>query len=325
LWYTLDIRLYAINLQDTEKGYCTMHTTHHDDNAAEKRVWRIGLTAGIALFALGMLAAAWWDLPLDAALYSPTNGAAIGMECFGWYPIYLPTVLWLLLTALAPGRKPWLRVVCPVAAVGGAGYMAWNSAANLIRRGVSVAAAVTVTAAVWCVLAVGLALLLREVRRRGEGLRLRLCFAFGWATVYLAAQTVCINVLKLLWNRVRFDSMLAEGSFAPYTPWTHPFGNGGTSFPSGHTACACGIFVLILLCDVLPRWNKHRTALWAVCWAYVALMALSRLVMGRHFLSDTLMAAFVMTVLFFAITKSRYYRRAYQALGRRLHAAAQGH
>ena len=38
-----------------------------------------------------------------------------------------------------------------------------------------------------------------------------------------------------------------------------PFGNGGSSFPSGHTAAACSVFILTLACDVCLKWNRRRT------------------------------------------------------------------
>ena len=46
----------------------------------------IGL--GVVLFAAGMAAAYLWDLPIDTALHSPQNFAAIFMETMGFYPLY---------------------------------------------------------------------------------------------------------------------------------------------------------------------------------------------------------------------------------------------
>ena len=98
------------------------------------------------------------------------------------------------------------------------------------------------------------------------------------------------------------------GAFAQFTSWMQPFGNGGSSFPSGHTAAACSVFILTLACDVCLKWNRRRTLVWALCWAYVAFMALCRLVIGRHYLSDTLAAAFVMLLLYLGMRKTKWYR-----------------
>lgn len=152
--------------------------------------------------------------------------------------------------------------------------------------------------------------LARAVRRRGTG---RLRFACFWGTVYFILELAVIGLLKLVWARTRFDDMLAAGDFSRFTSWLRPFGQGGTSFPSGHTASACGIFALLIVCDVSVRFARRRGLIWAVCWAYVAGMALSRMVMGRHFLSDTVMAAGVMALLFVALTHMGAYRRSLAA------------
>ena len=130
----------------------------------------------------------------------------------------------------------------------------------------------------------------------------------------LLAGLAAINIIKAVWQRTRFDDMLTaagggfEGAFAQFTSWMQPFGNGGSSFPSGHTAAACSVFILTLACDVCLKWNRRRTLVWALCWAYVAFMALCRLVIGRHYLSDTLAAAFVMLLLYLGMRKTKWYR-----------------
>ena len=68
------------------------------------------------------------------------------------------------------------------------------------------------------------------------------------------------------------------------------------------------IYYLALACDVCLKWNRRRTLVWALCWAYVAFMALCRLVIGRHYLSDTLAAAFVMLLLYLGMRKTKWYR-----------------
>lgn len=268
---------------------------------------------GLVLFAAGMAAGALWDLALDEWLHSPGSAPAIFMEAFGWYPLYLPPLLWLGTVVWRKSRPGWMRAgaaLCGAAAVGVMGYMSLH---YLGKR--QVAAAWPLLILVWAVMLAGAFALLALARRRGPAFAKKLHFAVWWGTVYMALNNIFINALKLLWNRTRFDDMLAAGDFSAFTSWLHPLGNGGTSFPSGHTAAACSIFVLVLLCDVFPGWHKRRLLVWAACWAYVGGMALSRLVMGRHFLSDTVMAAFVMTVLFLLMTKSKWYKASVARLG----------
>ena len=134
--------------------------------------------------------------------------------------------------------------------------------------------------------------------------------AFGWFPQYLPAVVLCVCIAL---DGARSMPLRAagggfEGAFAQFTSWMQPFGNGGSSFPSGHTAAACSVFILTLACDVCLKWNRRRTLVWALCWAYVAFMALCRLVIGRHYLSDTLAAAFVMLLLYLGMRKTKWYR-----------------
>lgn len=279
-------------------------------NMVRRAFTRPAFWAGLALFAAGMTAGAVWDLPLDHALYSPASLPAILMEAFGYYPLYLPAA-GLALCAAADQRiaPPW-RVLCGAAALAGCAALAAHSFSVLRRRGAPVP--MLFTCAVWLVLAVGGALALRYACVSAARLG-RLRFACFWGTVYFILELAVIGLLKLVWARTRFDDMLAAGDFSRFTSWLRPFGQGGTSFPSGHTASACGIFALLIVCDVSVRFARRRGLIWAVCWAYVAGMALSRMVMGRHFLSDTVMAAGVMALLFVALTHMGAYRRSLAA------------
>ncbi len=264
------------------------------------------IVLGLVLFAAGMAAGALWDLALDEWLHSPGSVPGILMEAFGWYPLYLPALLWLG-TVLWRGANPlWMRLGAALAATAAMGVMCYMSLHYLGKR--QTPNALLLVCGVWtAVFAAAFALLLLA-RRRGPAFSRKLHFAVWWGTVYMVLNNIFINALKVVWNRTRFDDMLAAGDFAAFTSWLHPLGNGGTSFPSGHTAAACSVFILVLLCDVFPGWHKRRGLVWAACWAYVGGMALSRLIMGRHFLSDTVMAAFVMTVLFLGMTKSKWYK-----------------
>lgn len=62
----------------------------------------------------------------------------------------------------------------------------------------------------------------------------------------------------------------------------------GLSFPSGHamgTTIAYGVLLLIAISYVRPRWRHWLVLLYA---GWIALMALSRMMLGVHYLSDVL-------------------------------------
>ncbi len=271
------------------------------------------LALGIVLLILGLGAGALWDLPIDQAVHSPANLAAILMECFGFYPLYLPLLLLCASLGGDAARPLSLRWGCGLGAAGITGGLLLYSLSHLEKRGVE--HSLLWALGVWCVL-LALYWILRSMERaRTDAWRRRERFVLFWGSVYMVMNLALVNLLKWVWNRTRFDDMLAAGDFSAFTSWLEPFGSGGSSFPSGHTAAACGVFVLVLLCDIWPAWHRRRTVIWAACWAYVAGMAVSRLVMGRHFLSDTVAAAALMSALFWAMTRSRAYQRSLQQLG----------
>lgn len=270
----------------------------------------IPAAAGLLLFCAGMAAGAVWDLQINQALYSPPQPLTVFMESFGFYPLYLPALLWMLTAALR-AEKTAVRTACLAVCAGGAAGLWAYSAHELEKRDVPVLAPCL---AVWAILSLLAALYARMLRSGPPALGARLGFAMGAGFAYLAAQTAVINLLKVFWARTRFDDMLAAGDFSQFTAWFRPLGNGGSSFPSGHTAAACGVFALIFVCDALPAWGRRRAPVWAACWAYVALMAVCRVMIGRHYMTDTLAAAFVMTLLLFAMRASTLYRRRLAAL-----------
>ena len=271
------------------------------------------LTLGIVLLILGLAAGALWDLPIDQAVHSPANRAAILMECFGFYPLYLPLLLLCASLSGDAARPAPLRWGCGLGAAGIIGGLLWYSLSHLEKRGVE--HSLLWTLGIWCVLLALYGILRSMERTHTDAWRRRERFVLFWGSIYMVMNLALVNLLKWVWDRARFDDMLAAGDFSAFTSWLEPFGNGGSSFPSGHTAAACGVFVLVLLCDVWPAWHRRRTVIWAACWAYVAGMAVSRLVMGRHFLSDTVAAAALMSALFLAMTRCRAYRRSLQQLG----------
>jgi undecaprenyl-diphosphatase len=107
--------------------------------------------------------------------------------------------------------------------------------------------------------------------------------AHYWLVVVLAAVPggMLLNVaLKHVFHRARpslEDPLLTLSTY---------------SFPSGHTAAAT-VFYGLIACFLLSRvkaWPA-RTAIVMACCSMVALVALSRMYLGVHYLSDVLAAA----------------------------------
>jgi undecaprenyl-diphosphatase len=93
----------------------------------------------------------------------------------------------------------------------------------------------------------------------------------------VVTSEVCIGGLKTLYDRPRPPGSMIETS--------------GASFPSGHAIAATvtGFWIVIALVPPTPaRW---RFAAWAVGFAFV--MALSRVYLSAHWLSDVVAGAFL--------------------------------
>lgn len=134
-----------------------------------------------------------------------------------------------------------------------------------------------------------------------------------FSLVFMVSALIVMQIMKMLWGRMRYRDMLAVGSTEGFTPWyVVNIGNGEEtykSFPSGHTSSAANIFILAALCDVVPKLNnfKARAIVNASCFAFVALTAVSRIVNCAHFLSDVLAGGYI-TYLIFVLVRFLFFR-----------------
>lgn len=122
----------------------------------------------------------------------------------------------------------------------------------------------------------------------------------------MAAQLLTVEGMKYLWGRVRFRDLIAQGSYDAFTPWYKINGiNGNKSFPSGHTAGA-GMSFLIMLLPFISEKLKNKTSLcFAVPFIYTSVVAVTRLMMGAHYLSDVAMGG-IISFTFVLISISLY-------------------
>ncbi len=108
---------------------------------------------------------------------------------------------------------------------------------------------------------------------------------------------VVISVLKSLWGRIRFREMWAIGEkFELFMPWYKPGGravsDGYKSFPSGHTSNAALLFMVYYLFAALDK-KKIKTGVKIAAVAWIAVVMLSRILCGAHFLTDVCAGAMI--------------------------------
>lgn len=137
----------------------------------------------------------------------------------------------------------------------------------------------------WVLLAACLVVLFLGKRRRR---RLRALRPLAWAVVLLAVAypLVLTQAIKYFWGRVRFVNLAAD--LSDYTPFYVPAGVGaGLSFPSGHTAMG---FLPAPIPFYLAARGRRLSALVCglVVLAYGLVVAWGRMVLGAHYLTDTL-------------------------------------
>ena len=272
-----------------------------------KRSFSSSFTAAVLFVLIAVLAAAAWvDLPLSQALYSPNQTWAVYFEAMGFYPFYFPALLWLLGLANDAEVKGSIRTLCTAAFTAATALMAYSSYHHLETRGVAMA--FLPVCIVWTILLFGYVFLLAAESRCSAAWRKRERFGFFWGTVYMLIGNIVIHALKPIWNRARFDEMAQQMDFSGFTPWYQPFGAGGTSFPSGHTAAACGLIFLVFICDAFPQYRKYRKFILVLCSVYIAAMAASRIVIGRHFFFFTVAPCLIMAGIFLLMRRSKMYR-----------------
>lgn len=124
--------------------------------------------------------------------------------------------------------------------------------------------------------------------------------------VALALSQIMTTFMKKIWSRQRFRNM-PENDYSGFSNWYKPNwfkkGNGGAfvsdyagaedsdafkSFPSGHTSAAAMSFLVIMLPELFDKLKKYKVWFYVIPAIYTVAVALSRIVLRAHFLSDVL-------------------------------------
>jgi len=259
-----------------------------------------------------MVLATLWDLPISEHLYNPTNGFAIMMEVMGWWPFLFPPLMlsWYYITLPKAGeeisrRKIFGIILCLIFTFS----LFWCGFIFMLIRDWTTGV-VDIHTYLWLAAVLLLVMLTGLLVSKTPAHKRRVIWFVGWAgTVLAGVNLVVITALKLIWQRTRFDTLVLEGSYADFTSWFQPFANGGDSFPSGHVADAVSLLLLISLCDAWPKAEKHKALMYAIAWVYIAFMAYTRIVLGSHYLSDVLVGAALIALLYFIMRRQAWYAR----------------
>lgn len=113
-------------------------------------------------------------------------------------------------------------------------------------------------------------------------------------------EILIVNVLKIIWARPRMRSIDSIEQFKYWYQINGPMNSEEfKSFPSGHTANG---FVMLAYSMFVPAIDRKKTmgmigfaTLWGIC------VALSRVILGAHFLSDVVVGGYVTIVAFYVL------------------------
>lgn len=240
------------------------------------------------LTAVSLIAAVFADLKIDILLNSPENAFAVWFYNTGEIPCRLicPIAGTALLYCC---DNKFAKFVGVCISIGGGAYFGYYFAKHFFTEENNLAFGIVYGIGFSIVL-----ILTAKFIKIPEQLKKPVAVLAIAGIAVMAVQLSAVEGMKYLWGRVRFRDLLAAGSYDAFTPWYIINGiNGNKSFPSGHTAGAAMSFLAMLLPYVSKRAHAHRQLCFILPFVYTCVVAVTRLVMGAHYLSDVAMGGAV--------------------------------
>lgn len=141
--------------------------------------------------------------------------------------------------------------------------------------------------------------------RKEETLQLKLESFYKVILVFVAIVVV-IHLIKFLNGRIRYRDFDEYISYSQFTNWyDFKLFAKGSSFPSGHTS------TMYVLVPILAIYKKDTPLVRYIAYGFVLLMALMRIRIGAHFLTDTMIGLMIAIVveLFVSYYGELYFER----------------
>ncbi|MCQ2472168.1 MAG: phosphatase PAP2 family protein [Clostridia bacterium] len=237
--------------------------------------------------AVMMVIATFWDLQIDLLLNKSNSFIAMWFDKTGEMPASLLTTIALAFIVKC-SEKMWIKILGFFATlVAGAFFGIWFGERlftdNLYQTFFNV------------VFGVGFAMTVLFVLQFiviHEKIRKPLIIIAVLGLLVSGAETLIVTGLKDLWGRVRFRSL--ERDFSNFTPWyVINTSQRAHSFPSGHTADAGMSYLLMLLPFVSEKCKEYKLALFSISFFYTNFVAVTRMMMGAHYLSDVVVGSLI--------------------------------
>ena len=228
------------------------------------------LTASCILLCLG----AFWDLKISTLFYDPHNIMGLFLQ-EGW-PLLLKGLLTCCFALLMDQKHPLFSIL-------------WIVCAILFSHQI-----MTLTDTFWLsigsmIVVLALTFLLCHVITPEQ--KNRVCpYIIKYLQLFFSVLIIT-TLIKVVWGRIRFRDLQQASQFCV---WYLPCHEGGFSFPSGHTSSfACSLLFLLSL----PHTKKYGISSRIIVWGCILLMMISRIIMGAHFLSDTVVGMLIAFII----------------------------
>ncbi|MDR0696942.1 MAG: phosphatase PAP2 family protein [Christensenellaceae bacterium] len=284
----------------------------------------IGIIATSLSFIGLIIIATFYDLDINKALYSPENPFARFFDLLGQLPSYIAApfagVILYHNDIGKTKKKITFFKLLSVAIIAIGCYMAvdwlwWGFVGENIAY-----PAIYIT---FFTIALTSAVFFGTIKLEKATAKKLLIFAL-FVLIVFAISNIIVQVMKIIWARQRFRTMVdieknaallaAYGKdFEGFTAWYKPMtifsmdlrtseyvrlhlaldSDAFKSFPSGHVVAAAAAFGLILLPDIYENLKKHRWMFTTFPAIYVVLVAISRIMMGAHYLSDVVFGGYI--------------------------------
>lgn len=249
------------------------------------------IVAALILIALGSFV----DYPLSSALYDSSNPFAMFFAAYGAIPAPLGCVAAGTLFLCGRSREQQLRGALQGA--GGLLLLLSGTALTCFVPTRYLPVSPALLAGIGLVLSAGTVLIVRRLAKGADRAVInRVALAI---LLVILCELLVVNLIKVCWGRPRMRLVVShpEAYFFPWwrrgTALKAPLTAAGVgadefkSFPSAHTANAATLLLLGLVPYLKPSLQRYRKVLVAFGFGWTAVVALSRIMLGAHYLTDT--------------------------------------
>lgn len=241
---------------------------------------------------IGLIMGTFLDFRIAEIIFNPNNKLCVFLEFAGYYPLYIPIPLLCSLIMIKNKNK---LIKCFSYVIGGISLsviiicgIVFLKHRNvfIINYYLSIFISIIASFALQIVI-------YNSMKKLSENVRDKLFIICLFGVLLIIWKVIIISGLKILMGRARYCNIINGDGY--YTPWyiiNRP--RMGKSFPSGHVGGACGILNILLVPILFKNTKKYKSLLEIIAAVYIIMLAFSRMVIGKHMLSDVSAAVFIM-------------------------------